>query len=244
MMIITQSSIMSFCQETNSFYIKRTVDPTNESELGASEYDSKFINHNQIQEQTLMKKDYQIPAGEKWQIALTNIKCIHTSKCFSFPRASKAKTAELKNVYDLYSIEYTLGPLKYFPVFHHKVTPWRDASDWWGLLDRLAISGVRSPFNWSNYLVPRCLLDMLITLYTNHYDKTAMNKVPITSCASANAAPLLRTKLLDVIPRFGHKPSSSGWHHLTAKEFVHVLKLGKQLLTQYPNSTFYANILI
>ena len=138
---------MSFGQETNSFYIKGIIDPTNESELGTNGYDFKFINHDQIQEQTLMKKDYQIPTGEKWQIALTNINYIHTSKCFSFPEASKAKTAEFKNVYDLYSIEYMFGPLKYFPLFHEKVTPWRKASDWWSILDRLAINGVRSSFN-------------------------------------------------------------------------------------------------
>ena len=72
-------------------------------------------------------------------------------------------------------------------------------------------------------MTPRCFLEMLITLYTHNYDKLAMNKVAITSYASPNAAPLLRTNLLDVIPRFGHKPSSSGWYHLTAKEFVHVL---------------------
>ena len=214
---------MSFSQPTNSFYIKGVIDPTNETELGTNGYDFKFINHDQIEEQTLMKKDYQIPTGEKWQIALTNIKYIHTAKCFSFPEASKAKTAEFKNVYDLYSIEYMFGPLKYLPIFHNEMTPWAKAEDWWIKLDRLALGRARSVYNWSNYMVPRCMLDMLITLYTHHYDKPAMKKVAITSYASPNAAPLLRTNLLDVIPRFGHKPSSSGWYHLTAKEFVHVL---------------------
>ena len=214
---------MSFSQETNSFYIKGIIDPTYESELGINGYDFKFINHDQIQEQTLMKKDYQMPTGEKWQIALRNIKYIHTGKCFSLPEASKAKTAELKIVYDLYSIEYMFGPLKYFPVFHDMMTPWREAETWWSYLNRMAINRVRSVFNWTNYMIPRCLLEMQITLYANHYDKPAMNKVPITSYASPIAAPLLRTNLLDVILRFGHKPSSSGWYHLTAKEFVHVL---------------------
>ena len=114
---------MSFSQQTNSFYIRGVIDPTKESTLGPNGYDFEFINKDETQEQTLMKRDYQIPTGEKWQIALTNIKYIHTSKCFSFPEASKAKTAEFRNVYDLYAIEYVFGQLKYFPIFHDKVTP-------------------------------------------------------------------------------------------------------------------------
>ena len=90
---------MSSSQQTNSFYIKGVIDPTTESKLGPNGYDFEFINKDETQEQTLMKRDYQTPTGEKWQIALTNFKYINTSKCFSFPEASTAKTAEFRNVY-------------------------------------------------------------------------------------------------------------------------------------------------
>ena len=144
--ILTISAIMSFSQNTNSFYIKGVINPTNESKFGANGYDFEFINTNTSQEQTLLKRDYQIPTGEKWQIALTNIKYIHTSKCFSFPEASKAKTAEFKNVYDLYAIELLFGPLMYFPIFNSKVAPWRwQGIPWWESLNRLA-SGQRKHY--------------------------------------------------------------------------------------------------
>ena len=214
---------MSFSQQTNSFYIRGVIDPTKESTLGPNGYDFEFINKNETQEQTLMKRDYQIPTGEKWQIALTNIKYIHTSKCFSFPEASKAKTAEFRNVYDLYAIEYVFGPLKYFPIFHDKVTPWYGGGlDWVNAVKKLAGRN-RSTYNWSNYIAQRFLFDMLATLYIRHYDKLAMNQRAVGSFYSPQAAPVLRANLLDVITRFGHKPSSSGWYHLTATEFVHVL---------------------
>ena len=64
---------------------------------------------------------------------------------------------------------------------------------------------------------------MMQTLYTHHHNKLAINKVAIGSYASPNAAPVLRTNMLDVIPRFGHKTSPSGWYHLTVTKFVHVL---------------------
>ena len=214
---------MSFSQQTNSFYIRGVIDPTKERTLGPNGYDFEFINKDETQEQTLMKRDYQIPTGEKWQIALTNIKYIHTSKCFSFPEASKAKTAEFRNVYDLYAIEYVFGPLKYFPIFHDKVTPWNGGGlDWINAIKKLA-SRKESAYNWSNYILQRFLFDTLATLYDRHYDKLSMNQRAIKTLANPQAAPVLRANLLDVIPRFGHKPSPSGWYHLTATEFVHVL---------------------
>ena len=216
---------MSFSQNTNSFYIKGVINPKKVSNnLGVNGYDFEFINTDGSSEQTLLKKDYQIPVGEKWQIALTNIKYIHINKCFSFPEAAKAKTAAFNNVYDLYSIEYLFGPLRYLPIFHNSLIPWHPHGiNWWNKLNQLAIGNRSSLFNWSHYMITRVLLNMLSILYTNHYDKPAMNKVPIGSYTSPNAAPVLRANLLDVIPRFGHKPSSSGWYHLTATEFVHVL---------------------
>ena len=57
-------------------------------------------------------------------------------------------------VYDLYSIEYMFGPLKYFPVFHRTMTPWNSALNWWTALNELA-SGHATSTGCPRKFVPR-----------------------------------------------------------------------------------------
>ena len=52
---------MSFAQNTNSFFIKGTIDPEQKTKLGTYGFDCKFILDSG---ELLTKEDYEIPPNE------------------------------------------------------------------------------------------------------------------------------------------------------------------------------------
>eukprot|EP00112_Aurelia_sp_Birch-Aquarium-sp1_P015909 Seg3562.13 transcript_id=Seg3562.13/GoldUCD/mRNA.D3Y31 product="hypothetical protein" protein_id=Seg3562.13/GoldUCD/D3Y31 len=200
---------MSFLQNTSSFSIKATIDPSLPQTLGSSGYDCKFILDD---DNNLYEEDYKIPLHESWYIALTKIQFIHEKDCFHFPTVANSKTAAYEYCYHLYDIEICLGMPRYYPVFADgKTTPWKPDGEriWADMYKYFAkpYSGTdfQTGYIFHNYFKSLLTNNVLSHFLHKGYDYEAINKYTGAVDDNMKAAPVLRANLLDVIERLGYK---------------------------------------
>ena len=252
---------MSFAQNTNSFFIKGTIDPEQKTKLGTYGFDCKFILDSG---ELLTKEDYEVPPNQEWQIGLSKVQFVHLDHCFHFPSADNAKTKEWNNVYDLYEIELDYGALRFWPILEDGNThPWYPnglavLADIEEFAKPFAGSHTSPPFIIHNYFKAILLEDIHKRQFKSNYNYVGVNKFAggMTS-ATDKAAPVLRCNLLNVLPRLGYKINpETDTYSLTATQFVHVLNnlfdtteldnfkksleyMGVDIWDQYPNKRFF-----
>ena len=224
---------MSFTQNTNYFMINGHI--TNEAtKLGTSGFDFIFIRKDNNDTFDVRKEDFTVPPETQWKIALHKATFVNEQHCFNFPSAEKAKTKEFNNVYQMYEIEIAIGTIKYFPLTK-EVIPWPFTKLIQILNEQSEFAKpftnnppqLNPKFIAGNYFRGFLMNDSFSYFYRKNYNSgQPLNKSTGSVQWDNNylAAPVIRTNLLDVIPRFGHKidPDTSTYK-LTSTQFVHVL---------------------
>ena len=221
---------MSFSQDTNSFLINGSIDPTVRTTLGGKGFDFKFIRGDDDDE-VLMPEDYTVPPGTQWKIALNKITYINRRDCFVFPTAAAAKTNEYNNCYHLYAIEIAFGGLRYWPITlkentNHKIT--EVLAEMQEFAKPFVMNHVdgRSPFMTSNYFRSFLMCEVFRHFYKRNYNNEPINRYSGHARWDNyfTAAPVIRVNVLDVIERLGYKANeNTNTYSLTAPEFCHVL---------------------
>ena len=203
---------MSFSQDTNSFTISGTIDPTVKTVLGGNGFDFKFLRSDGDDGEILLRQDCTIPPGEQWKIALKKVTYINRKDCFVFPTPEASKTIEFNNCYDLYAIEFAWGGgMRYYPVTLKE--QWRNYKEMLGKIQDYAKPFImthldgKSPFTTCQYFKSLVIDDAYNWFYKQNYQNSPMNEYTVAVSWDNNykAAPVVRTNLLDAIKRLGYK---------------------------------------
>eukprot|EP00112_Aurelia_sp_Birch-Aquarium-sp1_P015997 Seg3589.2 transcript_id=Seg3589.2/GoldUCD/mRNA.D3Y31 product="hypothetical protein" protein_id=Seg3589.2/GoldUCD/D3Y31 len=226
---------MSFSQNTNSFLLSGVI-YNQATKLGTSGYDFTFISEDEQETGQITRADYTIPPHTQWKIALNKITYINEKRCFTFPTAAAARTAEFNFTYDLYEIEIAFGPMRYFPLalthFPDGVPEDFVAIDAFLLeIEQFAKpftpdSPKHPPYIEYNYLKSAIMAHLTDVYYEKYYNNPPLNKAenPNPHPFLYDVPPVVRVNLLELIPDFGHTVDiNTGTYKLSSAEFIHIL---------------------